>query len=318
MEFRCTMHGLQYFTIPFYGTWRILCRGAFGGNFAMQQGGKPAEFCGHISSLIPGQTLVLGVGEGGHLGGGGGASFVAVLDKGLTINDEDAHARLLVIVGGGGGAGFLDGVEASCHKKSENSINGEPNKVTDEVTKTNNENNANNDNDNENRIHESKPVRKGGHRGKGIQYETASDGSKVCSMKSLHKFAKKVRYGGMMGGGNAADAFSLSGLKTGPVMEPADFTFLAGSGGGGGYRGGEGGALAGAGGGSFVDRSIIKTEFFRISTANWNCDNENIAEKSIEKTHEKKIENGLFHGNGMIELSIPQRIYQESTESNTK
>jgi len=35
--------GLQFFTLPFSGVWRLYACGGYGGNFAMQEGGHPAQ-----------------------------------------------------------------------------------------------------------------------------------------------------------------------------------------------------------------------------------------------------------------------------------
>jgi hypothetical protein len=268
IDFRYTLNGIQLFTIPYYGNWRILARGAYGGNVAMQHGGKPAECCACIDTLEPGQTLIIAVGEGGHMGGGGGASFVALLDKGVSITDFEKYATLLLIMGGGGGAGFCDGVEATCSKTSMKGLHAE--KATEEVKS------------------------KGGSNGKGLNSKTLKNGTKIVSIKSILSFVKKQRYGGLVGGGDAADAFSLTCPKSGPVLSPTEFTFLAGGGGGGGYRGGEGGTIGGGGGSSYIDtRAMKQVDFFRVVTSERD-EKENLA------------------GNGFVELSIDQRIYKAS------
>lgn len=319
LDFRYSIHGVQVFTIPFYGTWRILARAAHGGDFAMQEGGHPAECCVSISCLIPGQTFIIGVGEEGHLGGGGGATFVALLDKGVSIYDHDKTARLLLIMGGGGGAGFRDGVEASCHKKGEAGLNeevenplmimrnsSEDQQQHHEQAKQKEEKNEDTKQENDEKK-ETKEKKKGGSRGRGLRYESLKDGSKQCLISSIHRFASKVRYGGRMGGGDAATAFSLSSANTGPVTDPNDFTFLAGGGGGGGYKGGEGGAFAGGGGGSFIDRSIMKVEFFRISTQK---KKRNIVDDGGNGGGGGGGDDGTNIGNGLVELSISERIYK--------
>jgi len=44
--------GLQFFTLPFTGLWRLYARGGYGGNFAMQEGGHPAQVPLRFSLLL--------------------------------------------------------------------------------------------------------------------------------------------------------------------------------------------------------------------------------------------------------------------------
>lgn len=93
--------GIQQWTVPFAGTYRITAVGAQGGNANNFTGGLGAQITGDFS-LTAGQTLQVLVGQSGVLGlnssapssagGGGGGSFVV------------SNNNLLIAAAGGGGA----------------------------------------------------------------------------------------------------------------------------------------------------------------------------------------------------------------------
>ena len=100
--------GIQEWTIPYSGKYRIEAYGASGGNSQNHSGGKGAKILG-VFSLDEGETLSILVGQKGIDGrdggsnanqGGGGGSFI--WKKNLAING------LLIAAGGGGGAGLID------------------------------------------------------------------------------------------------------------------------------------------------------------------------------------------------------------------
>ena len=246
----------EFFRLPFSGTWRLYCRGAYGGSFAMQEGGRPVEICARFTG-VAGHCLAIGVGGAGTLGGGGGGSLVAVIGDTRSFNEAEirlwkeaftsssaqvpswetiAEATLLVVAGGGGGVGLLDGVEGSLRTVGEPGMG-----------------------------HRGADLKRGGKRGddgsggdsgggpgRGTLASKAADGRLVVTAASLRRLASQDGYGGAWGGGDAAASYSLSRpARPTPVSDPP--SFLAGGGGGGGLSGGGGGALAGGGGGSFVD-----------------------------------------------------------------
>jgi hypothetical protein len=92
--------GIQYWTVPFSGSYRIEVYGAQGGYNSSQgyAGGRGAKMSG-IISLVEGAQLKILVGQEGSGNdgspSGGGGSFVS------TTGDEP-----LIVAGGGGGAGY--------------------------------------------------------------------------------------------------------------------------------------------------------------------------------------------------------------------
>ncbi|GAB5387870.1 MAG: hypothetical protein Alpg2KO_08380 [Alphaproteobacteria bacterium] len=100
--------GIQEWTVPVTGTYRITAVGAVGGVNNTRNPGNGASIQGDFA-LEQGDTLRILVGQSGRGdasnscdSGGGGASFVILDEGGL---DE---ADILVIAGGGGGAGQGD------------------------------------------------------------------------------------------------------------------------------------------------------------------------------------------------------------------
>lgn len=95
--------GIQYWTVPFSGTYQITAAGAHGGLNTGHGfiGGYGAEMVGEFS-LTSGDVLAIVVGQAGTNGndnaGGGGGSFVVM----------DATSTPLIIAGGGGGGAEND------------------------------------------------------------------------------------------------------------------------------------------------------------------------------------------------------------------
>lgn len=104
-----SVNGIQFWTVPATGIYRIEVKGAQGGGQAPTKfGGKGASMQGDFN-LTAGTVLKILVGQEGSSGfgcyGGGGGSFVSD-----TLNNP------LIIAGGGGGAGGLmggNGIDAS-------------------------------------------------------------------------------------------------------------------------------------------------------------------------------------------------------------
>jgi len=91
-----TTNGVQNWTIPVNGIYKIEAYGAKGGNGSAPIGGSGAKMVGEFS-LTVGQVLKILVGQvgsNGLVGGGGGASFVT----------NTSNAPLIVAGGGGGNA----------------------------------------------------------------------------------------------------------------------------------------------------------------------------------------------------------------------
>jgi hypothetical protein len=97
--------GIQRFTVPKDGTYRITAIGAVGGQGAYgQSGGNGANMRGDFA-LVQGEKLWICVGQSGgnyvnpyNAGAGGGGSFVS---KGSNLGTSTA----LIVAGGGGGGG---------------------------------------------------------------------------------------------------------------------------------------------------------------------------------------------------------------------
>ena len=106
--------GIQQWTVPHDGTYRVTAYGSEGGDGGADSDrtGAGAKISGEFD-LQGGEVLEILVGQtGGGIdtgAGGGGGTFV--VREGITINDEDS---ILVIAGGGGGYGRDgDGRDAS-------------------------------------------------------------------------------------------------------------------------------------------------------------------------------------------------------------
>ena len=104
--FNMTTQGIQEWTVPIGGTYKIEALGASGGNDRNGlQHGFGAKIIGRFN-LIKGEKYMILVGQKGlqgssYCGSGGGGSFVV---KG-TINTSVVEPDILIIAGGGGGAG---------------------------------------------------------------------------------------------------------------------------------------------------------------------------------------------------------------------
>ena len=99
-DYLAVTHGIQLWTVPATGTYRIEAAGAQGGGHNQYRGGYGAVMRGHFY-LEQGQVLKLLVGQRGgyssgnnYGSGGGGGSFVTLADN-----------TPMVVAGGGGGAG---------------------------------------------------------------------------------------------------------------------------------------------------------------------------------------------------------------------
>jgi hypothetical protein len=105
-EFFNTTNGIQLWTVPTNGTYRIEAWGARGGNNASRLGGLGARMRGDII-LQQGEVIRILVGQQGTDGastcsgfGGGGGTFVVKNTVGNPTTSD-----ILVIAGGGGGGG---------------------------------------------------------------------------------------------------------------------------------------------------------------------------------------------------------------------
>lgn len=101
--------GVQLWTVPRSGTYRVLARGAQGGPFAANAGGVGAVIQGDflitkgtVLRVLVGQTATIASGRLYRDSPGGGGSFVVrnPSSGNPSVND------ILVIAGGGGGTGF--------------------------------------------------------------------------------------------------------------------------------------------------------------------------------------------------------------------
>ncbi len=98
------VNGIQFWSVPFTGTYKITAYGAKGGDGSSgdRVGGKGAKMSGEfkleeglVLSILVGQK---GVESGNYAGGGGGGTFV-VKENAIILED------IFIIAGGGGGAG---------------------------------------------------------------------------------------------------------------------------------------------------------------------------------------------------------------------
>jgi len=121
--------GIQIFTIPKDGTYRIEARGGYGGSIGNHSTNVLTAYTGGIGARIQGdfdltegeklEILVgnegddlfydAGIGQGGASGGGG--SFV--IKK--SSNGSYSNSDILIIAGGGGGAEYYSGRNSSSH-----------------------------------------------------------------------------------------------------------------------------------------------------------------------------------------------------------
>lgn len=122
-NFNCT-DGIQLWTVPVSGTYRIIAYGAEGApNPAARgsnPGGKGAKMQGDFS-LTKGEKICILVGQqgitGGTYGGGAGGGTFVIKDVTGTPDEDD----ILVIAGGGGGAG---GTSANVNDYGKDAVTG--------------------------------------------------------------------------------------------------------------------------------------------------------------------------------------------------
>lgn len=215
-----SLNGVQLWSVPQTGTYRIEAYGAEGGaGFKNYVGGKGAIMIGEFS-LTKGTLLNIVVGQtGGTANAGGGGSFVWI----------DGSSRPLIVAGGGGGAsghplagGFSNGIDATTSQNGTSAgsiaggLNGGAGKAGDSMG-------ANGLN---------------GSGGGGSGWREDALGGK------LGEEYKALKQGGRGGsGGGASGGFGGGGSA------------WLGGGGGGGYSGGAGGtwgaSTGGGGGGSY-------------------------------------------------------------------
>ncbi len=220
-----TKQGIQEWTVPMTGNYKIRALGSMGGG---EGGGFGADITGtfpliknEVIKILVGQKGTLGKGDAGskNSGGGGGGSFIVKSDDNI----------LLIAGGGGGGNGDYSGVTSYPNLK------GFPANTTQNGTSTYNNGGGINGNGGNKGFVSDTPASGGG--GFNTSGENGSDGSTGgTSFKS----------GGT--GGVGAGSGGYSGGQGG----------FGGGGGGGGYSGGQGGSYGavgsdgrGGGGGSY-------------------------------------------------------------------
>jgi hypothetical protein len=126
-----TSNGIQLWTVPKDGTYRIEAIGAQGGNAGARVGGRPVSMRGDFV-LTKSEIIRIIVGQQGQSGGhsqdgqpvsaGGGGSFV-------VKTPYNTNPSILVIAGGGGGAAqnswsVVDGLPASTGNNGSNNASG--------------------------------------------------------------------------------------------------------------------------------------------------------------------------------------------------
>jgi hypothetical protein len=214
--------GIQTWTVPATGTYRITATGAQGASAqAGQVGGRGARIVGEVS-LTAGQTLKLAVGQQGSgqssdsNGGGGGGSFV--------VSSADVP---LLIAGGGGGtrtSAEQDGCDASI---TQFAGTGSGDSATSSCSL------------------------KASDAGQGGIVSSDSWGSAGAGFNSDGATDRGTHGGGyawlngMLGG---ASDYDCSFAAVGGFGGGGDGRGCDGGGGGGGYSGGDGGYIAGGGG----------------------------------------------------------------------
>ena len=119
-DYIAASNGVQLWTVPADGVYRIQANGATGGRSVNwgRNGGTGASARGDFTLKV-GDVLRIGVGQYGgsntYDGGGGGASFVAV-------DPDDGSATTLLVIGGGGGGGSASGFNTGSAPSSNNAI----------------------------------------------------------------------------------------------------------------------------------------------------------------------------------------------------
>lgn len=121
-------NGIQTWTVPATGTYRIIAKGAQGAPYTASAGGVGAVIQGDFSltkgekiNIVVGQTARPPAARAGRNGSGGGGTFVVKANV-----STPSTADILVIAGGGGGCGtaFLPNANASITTSGRNSTGG--------------------------------------------------------------------------------------------------------------------------------------------------------------------------------------------------
>lgn len=121
-------NGIQTWTVPATGTYRIIAKGAQGAPYTASAGGVGAVIQGDFSltkgekiNIVVGQTARPPAARAGRNGSGGGGTFVVKANI-----STPSTADILVIAGGGGGCGtaFLPNANASITTSGRNSTGG--------------------------------------------------------------------------------------------------------------------------------------------------------------------------------------------------
>ncbi len=222
-----TTAGIQSWTVPSSGLYRIEARGAKAGNGQTTTGGAGAIMQGDFTFTV-GQVLKILVGQiggNGHQGGGGGASFV-VYNSNIP----------LVIAGGAGGAANLNSTSFSSVSMLGTTLTAGMNGVNGNASVT---------------------AGIGGTSGGGGSVTTAFPSSRGAGGGGLigNGLNGNPAQGGssfINGGTGGAGATSTTGIGGDGGFGGGgggDWTGNTGSGGGGGYSGGGGGVYFGCGGG---------------------------------------------------------------------
>lgn len=111
-------NGIQLWTAPKSGMYRIETYGAQGGESSLAQGGKGAIMTGELN-LVQGEVLNLLIGQKGetslHGGGGGGGTFVS-----------RSATALIVAGGGGGGSSYSSDIKNGLNGNISKTINSSP------------------------------------------------------------------------------------------------------------------------------------------------------------------------------------------------
>ena len=108
--------GVQSFTVPVTGLYRLEVYGAQGGSYSSGTGGKGGYARGYIA-LDKGTTIYIVVGgtgsyngggttSGGSGSNGGGATHIATTNRGVLKNYSNYKSEILIVAGGGGGGAY--------------------------------------------------------------------------------------------------------------------------------------------------------------------------------------------------------------------
>lgn len=223
-----SVQGIQIWTVPRTGTYRIETLGAKGGDGTRAVGGNGARMIGNFN-LTQGQKLRVLVGQMGTAntilnGGGGGGTFV-MRETGSLTSD------ILVIAGGGGAGGFLEGSTvsgATTADPSQAGWNG-----NNRVTLANGRSGANG----------------------GLCQDGSGGGGGGLIGNGGSSLQSTATTAGKGGNSFINGAIGATSDQSGPMNGgfggggSGDWNYWTGGGGGGGYSGGSGGYYYGMGGG---------------------------------------------------------------------